>query len=113
MADEGGSSGDAKFDYVKSRIASAFPKIAGAKLDKLIAADEAREVLAQFFDDEYNRCLVVPETVKLEKIIPSKLSKGKLLVFIKLHPCVLSEKNIASSVSISFNYFIFLIAFFI
>jgi hypothetical protein len=33
---------DKRFDHVKDRIASGFPKLAGAKLDKALAADEVR-----------------------------------------------------------------------
>lgn len=33
---------DKRFEYVKDRIASAFPKLAGTKLDKLLATDEAK-----------------------------------------------------------------------
>jgi hypothetical protein len=33
---------DARFDLIKERIASGFPKLAGAKLDKLLATDEVR-----------------------------------------------------------------------
>jgi hypothetical protein len=33
---------DSRFDHIKDRIASAFPKLAGQKLDKLLASDEPR-----------------------------------------------------------------------
>lgn len=33
---------DLRFDIFKAKIASGFPKLAGAKLDKLLAADEIR-----------------------------------------------------------------------
>jgi hypothetical protein len=33
---------DSRFDHIKERIASAFPKLAGQKLDKLLATDEVR-----------------------------------------------------------------------
>jgi hypothetical protein len=41
MADEPGKK-DLRFDYVKDRIASAFPKLAGPKLDKLLLTDDCR-----------------------------------------------------------------------
>ena len=41
MADEE-KKADLRFDFIKDRISSAFPKLAGVKLDKLLAADEAR-----------------------------------------------------------------------
>ena len=43
MADEGSAvKTDARFDRIKERIASGFPKLAGAKLDKLLATDEVK-----------------------------------------------------------------------
>jgi hypothetical protein len=33
---------DKRFEYFKDRIASAFPKLAGAKLDKLLLTDEVK-----------------------------------------------------------------------
>ena len=42
MADEGEKKADLRFDYIKDRISSAFPKLAGPKLDKLLGNDEAR-----------------------------------------------------------------------
>lgn len=40
MGDE--AKNDARLDYIKERIASGFPKLAGTKLDKLLAADEVK-----------------------------------------------------------------------
>ena len=101
MGDDGEKKGggEAKFDFIKKRIESAFPKLAGAKLDKSLQADDVREAMVQFCEDKDNRCLVVPDSMKMERVIPSKLSKGKLLLFIKLFPVALDEKNIGSSVS--------------
>lgn len=44
MADDGPSNqkSDARFDHIKDRIASGFPKLAGPKLDKLLLTDEIR-----------------------------------------------------------------------
>ena len=44
MADDAPSTqkADARFDHIKDRIASGYPKLAGAKLDKLLATDEIR-----------------------------------------------------------------------
>lgn len=42
MAEGSGGSEDKRFEYIKDRIASAFPKLAGAKLDKLLTTDEAK-----------------------------------------------------------------------
>jgi hypothetical protein len=33
---------DARFDIIKTRIAAGFPKLAGPKLDKLLATDEIK-----------------------------------------------------------------------
>lgn len=58
-----------------------------------------RESILRFCDDESNRCLVVPENLKIDSVIPSKLSKGKVLLFVKLRTCVLKMENILSDVS--------------
>jgi hypothetical protein len=46
MADEEGGEkqkkADLRYDYIRDRISSAFPKLAGPKLDKLLGSDEAR-----------------------------------------------------------------------
>jgi hypothetical protein len=42
MSDEKDSKGDKRLDYLKERIANGFPKLAGQKLDKLLAGDEIR-----------------------------------------------------------------------
>jgi hypothetical protein len=43
MSDEKGEAkADSRIDNIKDRIASAFPKLAGAKLDKILVADEIR-----------------------------------------------------------------------
>ena len=52
-----------------------------------------------FCDDENKRCLVVPENMKLDFTIPSK-AKGKVLVFIKLQPSVLTMDNIHSTITV-------------
>ena len=57
-----------------------------------------REAILHFCDDEHNRCLVVPDTMKLDTVVPSKLNKGKVLLFVKLGSCVLTKDNIQSSV---------------
>jgi hypothetical protein len=44
---------------------------------------------------------VVPENLKIDTVIPSKLAKGKILLFIKLRTCVLKMENIFSDVSIA------------
>lgn len=36
------SVGDKRFDYIKERIAAAFPKLNGPKFDKQISTDEIR-----------------------------------------------------------------------
>lgn len=42
MADESNVKVDSRFDHIKNRIAQGFPKLAGQKLDKLLATDEAK-----------------------------------------------------------------------
>ena len=53
--------------------------------------------MQKFCEDENNRMLVVPETMKMDTLLPSKLPKGKVLLFIKLNNEVLTEKNISKS----------------
>lgn len=36
------SKADTRLDYIKDRIAQGFPKLAGSKLDKLLATDEVK-----------------------------------------------------------------------
>ncbi len=43
MSDEkSDAKSDKRVDYLKDRISSGFPKLAGAKLDKLLSTDEVR-----------------------------------------------------------------------
>ena len=71
---------DARFDAISGRIGACFPKLAGAKLDKLLATEEVREVIVRFFEEGDCRCLVVPENMKVDTVIPSKIGKGKVLL---------------------------------
>jgi dynein heavy chain len=85
---------------LKERISAAFPKLAGAKLDKTLASDEIKEALVSFCEDDQKRCLIIPESMKLDFVIPSKLAKGKVLMFLKLEPCVLKADNIVVSLAV-------------
>lgn len=42
MGDDGEAKADKRFDHIKDRIAFGFPKLAGSKLDKALAAEEVR-----------------------------------------------------------------------
>lgn len=42
MADDLERKNDVRFDYIKDRIGSAFPKIVGPKLEKQFVLDETR-----------------------------------------------------------------------
>lgn len=64
-----------------------------------------REAIQHFCELDENRCLVVPDSMKLDKVIPSKLSKGKVLLFVKLRPCTLKMDNIQSDVSYYYYYY--------
>ncbi len=45
MADEADRAwADPKFEYIKDRICTAFPKLVGTKLDKLLASEDVRYV---------------------------------------------------------------------
>jgi len=89
---------DARFEYLKERITSAFPKLAGPKLDKMLMTDDVKEAVLRFVDDEDSRCLVVPETMRFDTLIPSKLSKGKVLLFVKLRACALKASTMSTNV---------------
>lgn len=41
---------DKRVDYLKARIATGFPKLAGSKLDKLLAGDEIKYTFFALFD---------------------------------------------------------------
>ena len=49
-------------------------------------------------DDEHERCLVIPDSLKVDHIIPSKLAKGKVLVMIKLAAVTLTTENFLGNV---------------
>lgn len=53
-------------------------------------------MITQFVDNEEYRCLVVPETMKMEKVIPSKIPKGKVLLFVKLRASKLAMDSMQS-----------------
>lgn len=57
-----------------------------------------REIVLHFCEDETSRCLVVPENLKIDSVIPSKLPKGKILLLIKLRSRVLKMENIFTDV---------------
>ena len=54
----------------------------------------------QFCEDDNKGCLVVPESMKFDLVVPSKLSKGKVLLFVKLKPGALKIDNLKTNVSI-------------
>lgn len=68
---------------------------------------EYRDSILQFCDVESNRCLVVPENLKFDTVIPSKLTKGKVLMFIKLRTCVLKMDNIFTDVRLQLSLSMF------
>ena len=42
MSDDKDTKLDKRFDYFKDRIAAGFPKLAGNKLDKMLAAEDVK-----------------------------------------------------------------------
>ena len=54
----------------------------------------------QFCDDDSKRCLVVPENMKIDHVVPSKLSKGKVLLFVKLQSCALTLDSMAANITV-------------
>jgi len=90
---------DNRFGYIRERIGNAFPKLVGPKLDKLLLTDEIKELCMRFCDEADFRCLVVPETMKLDTVIPSKIGKGKVLLLIKLVAGPVKLDDMAQNVS--------------
>ena len=45
--------GDKRFDYIKERIAAAFPRLNGPKFDKQISTDEIRYHRYHFYIDVF------------------------------------------------------------
>ena len=98
MSDEN-KSDDSRWDYVAQRIEAAFPKLKGPKLDKLLITEANKELVKDFCEHELARCLCVPDTIILENVIPSKIGKSKVLLFIRLNPTVLTMENMSTNVS--------------
>jgi hypothetical protein len=99
MGDDGDDKSDPRWSAVAGRIAASFPKLAGAKLDKVLGAEEVKEVIQRFLDDETCRCLVVPDSLKVDTVIPSKIGKGKVLLFVRLTDGPLNKDDVGSQVS--------------
>jgi dynein heavy chain, axonemal len=90
MGDEGSGSSkraDARIEYVKTRILSTFPRMAGPKFDKAFFLEESQQRLLEFLDgDDLQRpFLFCPDTIRLDTVMPKKMPKGKSLVFIKVN----------------------------
>ena len=102
MADDGDLKVDVRINYFKERVNYGFPKFVGPKLEKLFTTEDVREIISTFCNDENQGCLVFPETLKVDLTLPSKLPKGKVLLFTKLKPCVLTLENIRANVSVNY-----------
>ena len=100
MADDDDKKIDARLPFLKDKIASGFPKLAATagKIDKLLETEENKEFITIFFDDPHTRCLVVPESLKLDNVIPSKLGKTKVLVLVKLEEVAISKENMQTAI---------------
>jgi dynein heavy chain len=93
MGDDEKSSAGMVMDALKKRLASAFPKLVGNKLDKALVLEENAEMMRVFVEDPATRALVVPQDLKFDHVIPSKLGKGKVLLFVKLDNVALDSSN--------------------
>ena len=102
MADDGDQKADVRINYFKERVNYGFPKFVGPKLEKLFTTEDVKEIITTFCNDENEGCLVFPETLKVDLTLPSKLPKGKVLLFTKLKPCVLTLENIRANVSANY-----------
>ena len=101
MSDEN-KSDNPIWDYVVARIEAAFPKLKGPKLDKLLLTEANKDMLKEFCETEHTRCLASPgETIAFEPVIPSKIGKTKVLLFIRLAPTVITMENIATNMVIT------------
>ena len=54
----------------------------------------------KFADDDQLRSLSVPESMKIDTVIPSKISKGKVLLFLKLEQCVLNKDKMSTQLAV-------------
>lgn len=54
----------------------------------------------KFADDDQQRSLSVPESMKIDTVIPSKISKGKVLLFLKLEQCVLNKDKMSTQLAV-------------
>ena len=72
-----------RVEWVKERLLSTYPKLAGAKFDKSFYTEEILGTLNIWFESEEIFCLFVPESLKIATQMPKKLPKGKSLLLIK------------------------------
>lgn len=98
---EDGRRPDARLEYMRSRILSTFPKMAGPKFEKAWAVEDSQARLTEFLDgaDLTKPFLYCPDTIKFDTAMPKKLPKGKSLVFIKINDgAPLTGERISSDV---------------
>ena len=103
MGDEEEKNNDVRFDLIRDRVIASFPKIDEAKWDKAVTAvEDVKELIQRFLDDEDVRSLVIPDSLKVETTIPSKIPpKGKILLFVKLSGAKLENDAISNQIVVA------------
>ena len=103
MGDEEEKNNDVRYDLIRDRVIASFPKIDEAKWDKAVTAvEDAKELIQRFLDDEDVRSLVIPDSLKVETTIPSKIPpKGKILLFVKLSGAKLENDAINNQIVVA------------
>ena len=74
---------DPRVDFVRERILTTFPKLAGAKFEKAFKTEENINFMDTWFESDEKFCLVIGDSLKLDVAMPKKLPKTKLLIMIK------------------------------
>ena len=92
MADDDNPA-DARVEWLRSKIVVSLAKENDKKFDKAFYAEETLAKFVEFFDHEDKLVLVVNDNLKVDNEPPTKLTKGKHLVFWKVKPVEISQTN--------------------
>jgi dynein heavy chain len=101
MGDDEEKVNDSRYDLLCARVIASFPKLGDGKLVKAFAEEATKELIMRFLDEDDCRCLVVPESLKVDVTIPSKLGKGKILLFVKLGGDKLDSEKMSSQIVVA------------
>ena len=92
MADDDNPA-DARVEWLRSKVVVSLAKENDKKFDKAFYAEETMAKFVEFFDHEDKLVLVVNDNLKVDNEPPTKLTKGKHLVFWKVKPVEISQTN--------------------